>query len=54
MTPLSPNNRMRRSGHDKVHAPNCIARFGISDQASQDRRAVSHEGDFVALALGGA
>ena len=38
---LSPNNRMQRAGHDKVHAPHCLAIFGISDYAPQGRRAVA-------------
>ncbi len=38
---MSPNNRMQRAGHDKVHAPDGLACFSISDYAPQRRRAVA-------------
>src|SRR6185369_10863861 len=46
---MSPNNRMQRSGHDKVHAPDCPAIFSISDYAPQGRRAVADAGRWAAL-----
>jgi hypothetical protein len=38
---VSPSNRMRRAAHDKVHAPDCVARRGICAQAPRVRRAVA-------------
>ncbi len=45
---VSPNNRMQRSGKDKVHAPDCSARFNISDYAPKVRRAVADAGRYAA------
>jgi hypothetical protein len=36
---------------NKVHAPNCLASFSISDSAPKDRRAVADAGRYAAVAL---
>ena len=41
---LSPNNPLQRSGHDKVHAPNCGAGVGFSGYAPKVRRAAAERG----------
>jgi hypothetical protein len=41
---VTPNNRMQRAGHDKVHARHCPAGFSISDYAPKVRRAVADAG----------
>jgi len=41
---LAPNNPLQRSGHDKVHAPDCCAGFGFSGYAPQVRRAAAERG----------
>jgi len=40
----SPNNPLQRSGHDKVHAPDCLGSFEISGSAPQERRAAAERG----------
>jgi hypothetical protein len=46
---MPPNNRMQRAGHDKVHAPNCLAGFCISEYAPRGRRAVADAGRSATL-----
>ena len=41
---MSSNNPLQRSGHDKVHAPDCLAGVGISGSAPQARRAAAERG----------
>jgi hypothetical protein len=41
---MSPNSRMQRSGHDKVHAPDSLAGFSINDSAQKGQRAVADAG----------
>jgi len=38
---MTPNNPLQRSGHDKVHAPNCLAAIGVNGYAPQARRAAA-------------
>jgi len=40
----SPNNPLQRSGHDKVHAPDCLGGVGVSGSAPQVRRAAAERG----------
>jgi len=40
----SPNNPLQRSGHDKVHAPDCFTGIGLSGCAPQVRRAAAERG----------
>jgi hypothetical protein len=51
MTPLSPNNRMQRSGNDKVHAPFRRHVFAGGSYALQAQRAVADAGRWAALTL---
>ena len=46
-----PNNPLQRSGHDKVHAPDCLAGVGLSGYAPQMRRAAAERGRYAALKL---
>jgi hypothetical protein len=41
---VPPNNLLQRSGHDKVHAPDCLAGIGLSGHAPQVRRAAAEQG----------
>jgi hypothetical protein len=38
------NNPLQRSGHDKVHAPDCFAGIASSGYAPQVRRAAAERG----------
>jgi hypothetical protein len=40
----SPDNRLQRSGHDKVQAPDCRAGGGFSGQARRVRRTAAERG----------
>ena len=44
MLAMSPNNPLQRSGHDIVHAPDCLADVGVSGYAPQVRRAAAERG----------
>jgi hypothetical protein len=46
---MSPNNRMQRSGHDKLHAPNPHRKLKASSYALQAQRAVADAGRWAAL-----
>jgi len=41
---MTANNPLQRSGHDKVHAPDCRAGFGFSGSAPRVRRAAAERG----------
>jgi hypothetical protein len=47
--PLSPNNPLQRSGHDKVHAPDCRAGVRFSGYAPQVRRAAAERGRYASV-----
>ncbi len=46
---MTANNRMQRSGHDKVHAPHWHRWLKVSDYAPQDWRAVADAGRWATL-----
>jgi hypothetical protein len=41
---MTSNNPLQRSGHDKVHTPDCCPGVGLSGYAPQVRRAASEQG----------
>jgi hypothetical protein len=41
---MPPNNPLQRPGHDKVHAPDCLAGVGFSGYAPHERRAAAERG----------
>jgi len=41
---VSPNNPLQRSGHDKVHAPDCNGGVEFIGSAPQERRAAAERG----------
>jgi hypothetical protein len=49
--PVTPNNRMQRAGHDKVHARDRYLRPKVSDYAPQGRRAVADAGRYATYSL---
>jgi hypothetical protein len=46
---VTPNNPLQRSGHDKVHAPDCSAGVGFSGYAPHEWRAAAERGRYTAL-----
>jgi hypothetical protein len=48
---VPPNNRMQRSGHDKVHAPDCHLSLKANSCALQAQRAVADAGRWAAPKL---
>ena len=41
---MPPNDPLQRSGHDKVHAPDCFIGFEFSGSAPHEWRAAAERG----------